>query len=291
MVDLHVHTSCSDGAMSPAEVVRYAVARGIKALAITDHDTIEGNEEAMATGRAEGLPVIPGVEISTQWEGLTLHLLGYGLHQATPRVQETFAFLLESRRQRNPRIVQRLRQLGIDITLEDVVREANGSVVGRPHFARALVKKGAVRSVQDAFDRLLGRGAAAYVQKQRLSPVQACELIHEAGGVAVLAHPGIVEQDRPGCLPALLGNLFRLGLAGIEAYYSRHSPEQTNRYLGLAREHGILATGGSDFHRPGEGGPELGSGFGNLKVPCTCFQALRSRLELAGLPAGPQPHG
>lgn len=278
MVDLHIHTRCSDGALSPSAVVAEAVARGLRAVAITDHDTVDGNDEALDAGRARGLPVVAGVEISTQWEGLTFHLLGYGLCHSSPRVRAAFDFLVESRRQRNPRMIRRLQEHGVAITLEEVLAEAGGALLGRPHFARVLVRKGVVGSVQEAFDRYLGRGAAAYVDKERLSPTEACALIREAGGVAVLAHPGIVEKDRPGSLPSLLESLTAAGLEGLEAYYSRHTPEQTARYLRLARERALLVTGGSDFHRSVDGGPQLGVGMGNLRVPDACFEALELRL-------------
>lgn len=278
MVDLHVHTTCSDGGLSPAEAVAYAHARGLGALAITDHDSVEGNDQAVRAGRALGLPVVPGVEISSQWEGVTFHLLGYGLSRLTERVRAAFAFLVESRRQRNPRMIEKLRALGVDITLEEVLAEAGGSLVGRPHFARVLLRKGAVGSTQQAFDRYLGRGAAAYVHKERLTPAQSAELIREAGGVMVLAHPGILEEERPNALSDVLAHLLSLGLAGIEAYYSRHTPDQVSRYSALARRHGLLVTGGSDFHRPGEGGPEMGIGYGSLRVPDECYRALAQRL-------------
>ncbi|MHC4308169.1 MAG: PHP domain-containing protein, partial [Planctomycetota bacterium] len=235
--------------MSPTEVVDHALTLGVQAVAITDHDTTEGNDEAVAAGRERGLPVVPGVEISTEWNGLTFHLLGYGLKRFTARVKGVFAFLLESRRQRNPRIIQKLQDLGIDVTLDEVRREANGSVVGRPHFAQVLLKKGAVGSMQQAFDRFLARDGAAYVDKERLPPEQACALIKEAGGIIALAHPRLVERERPGSLQGVLEHLFPLGLGGIEAYYSRHTPADVARYLRLAREHHLLVTGGSDFHR------------------------------------------
>lgn len=278
MVDLHVHTTCSDGGLAPAEAVAYAHARGLGALAITDHDSVEGNDEAMRAGREVGLPVVPGVEISSQWEGVTFHLLGYGLSRLTERVRATFAFLVESRRRRNPLMIKKLRALGVDITLEEVLAEAGSSLVGRPHFARVLLRKGAVSTTQQAFDRYLGRGAAAYVHKERLTPTQSAELIREAGGVMVLAHPGILEEERPNALSDVLAHLLPLGLAGIEAYYSRHSPDQVSRYAAVARRHGLLVTGGSDFHRPGEGGPEMGTGYGSLRVPDECYHALAARL-------------
>lgn len=278
MIDLHIHSSCSDGGLTPANIVACAAARKLQAVALTDHDSIEGNAEAEAAGEALGVPVLAGVELSTRWQDLTFHLLGYGLRRRTPRVEASFAFLRESRRQRAPLMVAKLQNLGINITLEDVAREASGSLIGRPHFARVLVRRGVASSHQEVFDRFLTRGAPGYVDKERLAPAEACELIREAGGVPVLAHPGLVEKDRPGRLHELLGALVPLGLAGLEVYYSRHTSDQVQRYGALARHHQLLVTGGSDFHRPGEGGPQLGSGFGNLCVPFRCFEALRDRL-------------
>jgi len=281
VIDLHVHTTCSDGGFTPSQAVDYAASRGLEALSITDHDTIAGNPEAEEAAHRRGIPFVSGVEISTRWDGITFHLLGYGLTRLTPRVLEAFAFLEESRAQRNPRMAQKLRDLGLDITWEEVRAEAGDSLVGRPHFARVLLRKGAVRSLQEAFDRYLGRSAPGYVDKQRLSPDETADLLREAGGVMVLAHPGILEEERPGCLPRVLEHLIALGLAGIEAHYSRHTPEQAGRYGALARHHGLLVTGGSDFHRAGEGGPEMGTGFGKLRVPHSCYDALRERIAVA----------
>jgi 3',5'-nucleoside bisphosphate phosphatase len=277
-VDLHIHTRCSDGGLTPAEVVAYALERRLQAIAITDHDTIAGNPLALKAAAGRGIEVLPGVEISTHWDGVTFHVLGYGIDPEASEVSQTFAFLEESRRQRNPRMIEKLRQQGIDVTLEEVVAEAGDSLVGRPHFARVLLRKRAVGSLQEAFDRFLGRGAAAYVDKDRLTPARACEVIRRAGGVVVLAHPGLIEKDHPGRLGPLLEHLLPLGVEGIEAYYSRHTPEQTASYLTLARTHGLLATGGSDFHQRDEAGPDVGTGFGNLRVPYTCFSSLRERL-------------
>lgn len=279
VVDLHIHTACSDGVLSPEAVVERAAGRGLRAIAITDHDTVDGNAEALEAGRRRGIAVVPGVEISTQWEGTTFHLLGYGMRRRPKGVRDTFDFLERSRRERNPRMVEKLRALGIEITLDEVAREAGGSLVGRPHFARVLLARGVVSTVQEAFDRLLGRGAAAYVDKERLVPAAAVELIREAGGVAVLAHPGLIEADRPGLLPRLLDHLIGLGLAGLEAFYSGHSEAESLRYAALAARRGLLVSGGSDFHRPGEGGPELGVGFGGLRVPDSCYETLVHRIS------------
>jgi len=282
MIDLHIHSDCSDGALSPEALVERAHQLGIHALALTDHDTVTGNARAVAAGAKRGLPVLPGIEISTQWRGLTFHLLGFGTTRTDGEVASTLEFLVESRRQRNPRMVERLQHLGVEITLEEVQAEAAGEVVGRPHFAKVLLAKGVVHSNQEAFDRFLGRGAAAYLDKARLDPEAACRLVRDAGGVAVLAHPGLIERDRPDLLVPLLDHMTDLGLAGIEAYYSRHDPGQTLQYRNLARQRDLLVTGGSDFHAPGPGGPELGRGFGKLFVPETCWDALEERLTSLG---------
>ncbi len=278
MVDLHVHTTRSDGTLTPRQVVEMAARLGLRAVAITDHDSVEGNPEALAAGREFGIPVVPGVEISVRWEGVTFHLLGYGIHRLTPDVVRTFQRLIESRNARNPRMVEKLRALGIEITLEEVEAAAQGGVVGRPHFAQVLVRKGAVKSAQEAFDRLIGRGQPAYVDKARLPPAEACRLIREAGGIPVLAHPGLLETRHPALVPRLVEHLLDLGLAGIEAYYSQHTPAQVARYRALARSHGLLVTGGSDFHHPGSDGPQLGTGFGSLCVPDACYEAIVKRL-------------
>ena len=284
MVDLHIHTTHSDGTLTPRQVVEAAARLGLRAVAITDHDSVGGNPEALAAGRELGISVVPGVEISVRWEGITFHLLGYGMHRLTPDVVRTFQRLIESRNARNPRMVEKLRALGIEITLEEVEAAARGEVVGRPHFAQVLVRKGVVKSAQEAFDRLIGRGQPAYVDKERLPPAEACRLIWQAGGLPVLAHPGLLEEKHPGFVPRLVEYLLGLGLAGIEAYYSRHTPDQVARYRALARSHGLLATGGSDFHHPDGDGPQLGTGFGSLRVPDACYEALVERL--AGRPQG-----
>lgn len=291
MIDLHLHSDCSDGTLAPEALVERACRLGVKALALTDHDTMAGNARAVAAGKQLGPTVLPGIELSTEWHGFTFHLLGYGVTETGPAVATTLAFLLESRQRRNPGIVAKLQQLGINITLEEIRAEAGSEVVGRPHFARVLKRKGVVRSTQEAFERFLGRGAAAYLDKARLSPEAACRLVHDAGGVAVLAHPGIIERERPNLLVALLDHLTHLGLAGIEAYYSSHDPGQTLHYRNLAAQRNLIVTGGSDFHAPGPEGPELGRGFGGLNVPTTCWESLEECLARRRRDTAPTGHG
>ncbi|RMG90449.1 MAG: PHP domain-containing protein [Candidatus Dadabacteria bacterium] len=280
MVDLHTHSTFSDGTWPPRRLVEEARRLGLAAIGLTDHDSVDGNREFLEAGAEFGVAVFPGVEISTRWERVTFHLLGYGIDTRLPEVRCAFERLARSREERAPRMVARLRELGIAVTLEEVEAEANGALVGRPHVARVLVRKGVARDVQDAFARFLGRGKPAYVDKDRLPPGEACRMIRSAGGVPVLAHPGLIEAEHPGALGTLLDHLVRDGLEGVEAYYSRHSREQQERYRSMAARRGLLVTGGSDFHEPSPDGPRLGTGLGALETPDACAVALADRLRL-----------
>lgn len=282
MIDLHIHTNCSDGVLSPEEVVDMAVGRGIRAIAVTDHDTIEGNKRAESAGALKNLPVLSGIEISAQWGSFSCHVLGYGIRLFTAEVKEAIQFLRENRIKRNEKIITNLKSLGIDICLEEVESEADGSIVGRPHFARTLVKKKVAGSVLEAFYLYLGAEAPAYVQKERLATADACRIIHLAGGLAVMAHPGQFEKSNPGKLENFVAHMAPLGLDGIEAHYSRHSLEQTRQYLRLAKKYNLIATGGSDYHRSGKYMPEMGFGMGNLRVPYSCYEAILKKLPRLG---------
>ncbi|GAB4254744.1 MULTISPECIES: PHP domain-containing protein [Deferrisoma] len=279
MVDLHTHSTFSDGTWPPRRLVEEARRVGLAAIGLTDHDSVDGNRELLEAGAELGVAVVPGVEISTRWGQVTFHLLGYGIDTRLPEVRRAFARLARSREERAPKMVARLRELGFSISLEEVAAEANGALVGRPHVARVLVRKGIARDLQDAFDRFLGRGKPAYVDKDRLSPDEACRMIRSAGGVAVLAHPGLIEGEHPGVLGPLLDHLVGAGLEGVEAYYSRHTREQQERYRSMAARRGLLVTGGSDFHEPSADGPQLGTGFGNLETPDACARELAARLR------------
>jgi predicted metal-dependent phosphoesterase TrpH len=188
-VDLHLHTTASDGVMTPSEIVRYAKSKGLQAIAITDHDTIEGLEEGLLEGEKIGFEVVPGVEISAEHSPGSMHLLGYFLDIHHPLLKGKLDYLQKARAERNPKIIENLNRLGVRISYEEVVKASGGGQVGRPHFAQVLIEKGYVRSFQEAFDRFLKKGAPAYVDKVRFKPEQAISFIKESGGVAVLAHP------------------------------------------------------------------------------------------------------
>ncbi len=274
MVDLHTHSTASDGTFSPKELVRLAKATGLFALALTDHDTVDGLREAEEEARVQGLNFVPGVEISVKFDGPGhCHILGYFVDKNSGILNETLAVLKDARKRRNETMVKKLRDLGVEITLEELEKVAGGGEIGRPHVARLLVEKGVVKSVEEAFERFLKKGAAAYVPKARLSPQEAFHAIKKAGGLCVLAHPVHLKLS-PKELANYISSLKSLGLDGIEAYYTDHSPEFTQLCLELAKRHGLLVTGGSDFHGHNKPHIKLGKGLGNLSVPDTCYKEL-----------------
>ncbi|MEO5956612.1 MAG: PHP domain-containing protein [Nitrospiraceae bacterium] len=264
-IDLHLHTTHSDGSLSPTDVLRLAHKAGVTALAITDHDIVTGMPEAIAAGAELGIEIIPGVEISSRVGNSELHILGYFLHWQDPELNQRLATLRESRHSRNPQIIERLRALGLDVTYEEVRALAGTDAVGRPHIARLLMDKHYVTSAKDAFDRYLADGRPAYVARELPSPADAIAWIRAAGGVAVLAHPTWAKVSGES-LNALLITLKAEGLGGIEVHYSSHTKRQTREYHDLAKRLDLLITGGSDFHGITKPDIEVGTGKGGLKV-------------------------
>lgn len=258
--------------MSPADLVNYAKSLGLAAIAITDHDTIDGIPAALAA--STGIEVIPGVEISADYHG-ELHILGYYVDPESPQLAGSLAQLRRYREERNPRIVNRLRELGFDLTLAEVEKEAGGKVIGRPHFAKVLVGKGYAGSISEAFENFLAVGKPAYFKKEKLSPQEAIMVIRRAGGAPVLAHPKYLQLD-PERLEELVLELKLAGLMGIETFYSTHTFEETRLYCQIATKFGLCVTGGTDFH--GDNKPEisLGTGLGNLCVRDDLLPALRN---------------
>lgn len=276
LIDLHVHTKASDGTMTPAEVVFHAVGKGLQAIAITDHDTIDGVDQAVRAGRELDLEVVPGVEVSVDYNNGEMHILGYFVDVHSPELQKNLDLLLQYRDERNPRMVEKLRSLGFDITMDEIVEAAAGGVVGRPHFAAVMQKKGYVNSFEQAFDWYLGTGKAAYVKKERLTPKEGIELITAAGGIPVLAHPKYLKVDH-NRLHSLVSELKGYGLQGIEVFYTTHSPAETQQYYDLAGANGLLVTGGSDFHGRNKPEIEIGTGQGGLAVQYGVLEQLKAR--------------
>ncbi|MBC7928382.1 MAG: PHP domain-containing protein [Bryobacteraceae bacterium] len=276
MIDLHSHTTASDGTFSPQALVDCAVSIGLEALAITDHDTLDGYEEARPLARAAGLRLICGIELSTKLDRRdrrTVHLLGYFLRgDPAPSFCKWLLDLQVSRRDRNRRLAERLQSLGISITLEEV--EALGrNMAGRPHFARILIEKGYVSNYREAFDRYLDESAPGYVDREEPGFFEAIAQLHSAGGVGSLAHPirlnlGVSEEEK------VVARLAGGGLDAIEAWHSDHTPADTLRYQALAERFKLKVTGGSDFHGDNKPNVRLGYGPGALNVPVSVLDNL-----------------
>lgn len=276
MIDLHSHTNESDGTCSPAQLVDRARQTGVRVLGITDHDTFAGYDQAVKEDHAAGLDIICGIELSTKLNGHSVHLLGYFLAPENMGEFRTWVVQMQaSRRERNQRLVARLQELGIDITLEEAESRGRG-MTGRPHFAQILLEKGYVQNLQQAFDDYLAESAKGYVYRREPQFSEAVERIRNAGGIASLAHPIRLKDDPVSILPELRG----YGLNAIEAYHSDHQPSDTETYLGLAAKHGLHVTGGSDFHGAAKPGVELGTGRGgNLKIPDDLVARLRHTIS------------
>jgi len=281
-IDLHVHSNASDGTLSPIELLTLADRLKIGALAITDHDTIDGSKSALAAGIPDQLHFITGVEISASrppsFPGPgSFHLLGYRFRTDDPVLNNILRKLQGAREQRNPRIIERLAGLGFDIRLEDAQAETSDkSQLGRPHIASAMVTKGFAGSINEAFDRYLGTGKPAYVDKYRISCSSAIRVISDAGGISVLAHPGLLNITDPHRLDRLIGELKSMGLQGIEVYYPEHTRAQTAQFSKMAIRHKLLVTGGTDFHGAIKPDIQLGIGRGDFSVPYELFKQLES---------------
>jgi predicted metal-dependent phosphoesterase TrpH len=273
MIDLHTHTTASDGSMRPAELVRHASNNGLSAVAITDHDTIDGIKEALDEGRRTGVDVIPGVEISLSFEP-DMHMLGYFFNGGYNNITHTLDELRKRRDERNPKIIKKLNEMGFDIKMQEVKKIAENGIVGRPHIANILVKKGYVASIEEAFDKYLGSGRPAYFKKDKLTPEEGIKEITKAGGLPVLAHPKHLNRSVEE-LDTLLHRLTAAGLKGIEAIYVDNSDEETENFTRLAEKHGLLVTGGSDFHGKYKPDIEIGRGRGNLYIPYSLIDKMK----------------
>jgi predicted metal-dependent phosphoesterase TrpH len=269
-VDLHAHTTASDGTYSPEELVEEAVRRGLRVLAITDHDSTEAVGPALTAALPHPrLSIVPGIEINTEVEGAEVHVLGFFLDHEAAWLRGLMREFREDRAVRVHRIAERLAGLGLPIDPAEVLALVREGSAGRPHVAQVMVQKGYVATVREAFDRYLRAGGPAYVSHKRLTVEEACELIHKAGGLTALAHPGFNDRSE-GLIRELTGK--RL-LDGVECYYGEHTAEQTARFVGLCGELSLATTGGSDFHGPAVRAATLG----HPSVPWAAWEDLRRR--------------
>jgi len=282
-IDLHIHSTASDGTLSPYQILKLAKKSRLGAIAIVDHDTVAGAKEARTLNKTFSLNLLPGVEISASPVSShmlpgTFHILGYGIDLDDPALNGALEILRNARRDRNPRIIERLSRLGVNLTMADVLADnPDNDQIGRPHIARIMVKRRFVQSINEAFDLYLAVGKPAYVDKYRMACGTAIDTIRGAGGMAVLAHPFLLQLRHEATLESLVVTLKSMGLAGIEAYYPDHSPSQTAGYIELANRYGLLITGGSDYHGSLKSDTQMGTGRGNLHVPFELYERLIQR--------------
>lgn len=268
-IDLHMHTNHSDGAYPPIELVKRAKEAGLSAISITDHDSVNGINEAIIYGKEIGVEVIPGLEISTDLDDKEIHLLAYFIDIENEELRKYLIFFRDERFHRAKRIVQKLRKLGLHITLDDVLAQAQNSSIGRPHVAYALVDLGIISNYYEAFDKYIGDNGPAYERKIHVSPQSALKLISDSGGLSIIAHPGYMKES-------ILINLIKAGVDGIEVIHPSHNENQIKFYKGIVNQYCLLATGGSDFHGGKKGD---GNNLGKYFISPNHLEAMRNMLQ------------
>ena len=273
LIDLHAHSSASDGSLSPEELVDYAVEKGVKVLALCDHDTTDGLSRFISYGTGKDIKTIPGLEISATWDKGNCHIIGLGIKSDYDPLESILQKIRDSRDNRNVHIIEKLNGFGIDITLDDVEGLAGGDVIARPHIARAMLNKGHVSSMQEAFDNYLAKGAPAYVDRYRLDPEDSVQMLLEARSLPVLAHPSQLRLSTEE-LDSFIEKLKCVGLAGMEIYTPYTSDDELPLYSTIAEKYDLFITGGSDFH--GESKPDhfLGYYRKDKPIPESCSLAI-----------------
>jgi hypothetical protein len=274
-VDLHSHSTASDGSEKPAALIEQALQIGLTALALTDHDTQDGMADAKLAADATGLELIAGTELSLEYDVGGMHLVVLWLEPGPGPLQDRLLELRHGRGQRNEMIAQRLTELGMPVTAEEILHEGGSGSIGRPHIAAVMMRKGYVESIVEAFELWLTPGKPAYIGRPRLSPEEAIQLARASGGVPVLAHPHTLGINRAHEMADLLTRLIGAGLVGLEAYCAGYRRHEREGYADLARRFGLVPAGGSDFHGTYKPGLSLGTGYGDLIVPDVVVEELR----------------
>ncbi len=273
-VDLHTHSGCSDGSLTPTELVEEAKRVGVSALALTDHDSVRGIEEILKAGEECGLEIIPGVELSTEYGPEEVHVVGLFIDPENEALLAQLQAFRDNRDNRNLKMIDRLRDSGFDISAEEIYKRNPGAVIARPHIARYLVETGQAADVQSVFDDYIARGKPCYVERYKITPVEAVKLIHDAGGLAVLAHPCLYKFNREE-LKQLVSEMKEAGLDGIEALYARNQGSDESDFMQIAEDFDLLLSGGSDFHGASKPDIHIGTGRGDLCIPYSVLEKIK----------------
>lgn len=283
-IDLHIHSDASDGTFSAAQLLENAVHLKLRAISITDHDTLEGCKAAYRVGIPASLRFVIGVEISADSPADypcfgSLHILGYGVRTDDPVLNSKLSVLRDARKNRNPQMIRKLQGLGIDISMSELENAFGDAQIGRPHIAKLMVEKGYIRSIDEAFDKYIGRRGPAYTEKYRLPCDETIAAIRNSGGIAVLAHPILIRAVDPGSpIEKLISVLKDMGLEGLEVYYPEQYPNNISYYTNIAKRFGLLMTGGTDFHGTIKPDIRMGTAKGNFGVPDEIYDHLALKL-------------
>ncbi|MBR4950670.1 MAG: PHP domain-containing protein [Clostridia bacterium] len=272
-IDLHTHSNCSDGSMTPTELVAHAASRGLKAIALSDHDTVAGIDEAIKAGEEYGVEIVPAIEFSVQSDTET-HILGFFIDHKHPKLFEALENINKTRWERTVNTCNNLRNLGFDVTIEEALELAPSGLIGRAHFAKILANKGYTSSVKEGFDKYLANGKPAYDGTQYLTAADAVKLIREIGGLSFVAHPHLIRLD-DAKLREFLTELKNEGLCGIEGYYNEYSEEMQVYFQSVAKELGLEICGGTDYHAKMKPHIEIGIGQGNMEIPYAVLERIK----------------
>ena len=279
-IDLHSHSTASDGSFSPSDLIAKGKEIGLVALALTDHDTVSGIPEFLdAASGCDSLEAVPGVEVSVEFKGKEVHIVGLYIDHENESLGAMLTEIRDHRNQRNELIIEKLQGMGFDITLQELLDVAGGESIGRPLLAKILIKKGYFTEVQEVFDKCLKRGAPAYCARILPTPEKAVSEIHNAGGIAIWAHPLYRASNDRSYMRKVVRELLKYGLDGVEAYYTSFTLDQTRAVLDIAEEFSLLLSGGSDFHGANQEGIKLGSGFGELAVPYELLAKIKQKMN------------
>lgn len=276
LIDLHVHTTASDGTYEPCELVEYASKKNIAAIAITDHDCISGIKEAKKCGETYNVEIVSGIEFSTRYNDTEIHLLGLYIDENDKTFVDGLNEIVNARESRNIKMIEKLNDHGIDLSLEDVLATSSSDVYTRAHFAKAMLNKGYVSSMREAFNKYIGNDSPCYVPREKVTPEMAIELVLSCGGVPILAHPTLYNMDLRQ-LDNLISELSKIGLLGIEGLYSLYNKSEEKYLKDFADKYGLVISGGSDFHGSNKPNIDLGVGRGNLEIPYSILEAIKAK--------------